>query len=296
MKAVQRRLRAVMDDSPDLKETARLYGMILPLVHDADLHVTPVSISPKEARTKIEKGLPLLYDVELELDILAVRELMIRLAQAVETSRMRGQMVRLPGAPASSEPDAATAQQVRLALENDALKVGDLIPKVAAGEKDVVTSETQRLQLDADLVWMLAQSAIKPALYMLCRQLTPLVAGIPWRRGICYVCGADATLGELRDNNLAKHLRCGRCGADWLYRRLQCMYCGNEDHRTLGYLYDESQHDRMRVEVCDACKGYLKVITTFSATPPEMLPVEDLATLHLDFIAQQHGYVRAAAP
>ncbi len=41
------------------------------------------------------------------------------------------------------------------------------------------------------------------------------------------------------------------------------------------------------------CGGYLKEISSFTPTPPEMLVVEDLATLHLDFIAQQMGYVKS---
>lgn len=48
----------------------------------------------------------------------------------------------------------------------------------------------------------------------------------------------------------------------------------------------------MRVEVCDKCHDYLKVIAAFHPTPPEMLPVEDLATLHLDYIARERGYGR----
>ena len=70
------------------------------------------------------------------------------------------------------------------------------------------------------------------------------------------------------------------------------MYCGNEDHNTLGYLYSENQREKMRVEVCDKCQGYLKVIAAFTPTPPGMLPAEDLATLHLDYIAQERGYSR----
>ena len=70
------------------------------------------------------------------------------------------------------------------------------------------------------------------------------------------------------------------------------MYCGNEDHKTQRYMHAESRRERMHVEGCDACKGYLKVIAAFTPTPPEMLPAEDLATLHLDFIAKEHGYMR----
>jgi FdhE protein len=102
-------------------------------------------------------------------------------------------------------------------------------------------------------------------------------------------------LGELQGNNQIRHLRCGQCGADWPSRRLQCIHCGNEDHSTLSYLYTETQQEKMRVEVCSRCNGYLKVIAAFTPTQPEMLPVEDLATLHLDYIAQERGYLRAAA-
>ena len=49
----------------------------------------------------------------------------------------------------------------------------------------------------------------------------------------------------------------------------------------------------MRVEVCDQCKGYLKVIVSFTPTPTNHLLIEDLATLHMDYIAQARGYKRA---
>jgi hypothetical protein len=64
------------------------------------------------------------------------------------------------------------------------------------------------------------------------------------------------------------------CGADWQFPRLQCMFCGNENHKTLSDLYPESQRDQMRVETCDNCHGYLKVIAAFSPTPVELLAVE----------------------
>ena len=142
------------------------------------------------------------------------------------------------------------------------------------------------------LLWMLAQYALKPALHAWRRQLAPLAEGIEWEEGYCFICGAEATLGELRENGQVMYLRCGQCGADWPFRRLRCIYCGNEDNGTLSCLYSEDQREKMRVEACDRCRGYLKVITSFSPTPPEMLPVEDIATLHLDYIAQERGYER----
>lgn len=50
----------------------------------------------------------------------------------------------------------------------------------------------------------------------------------------------------------------------------------------------------MRIETCDKCGCYLKVISSFAPSPPELLVVEDLATLHLDYIAEERGYALTA--
>jgi len=282
-----------MQDSPDLKAAAQLYETILLLLRDADLQTAPVSLTPDQARAKMEMGLPLLHDLDLELDIEAIRELMLELSRAIETTDRKNQphKRRLLWLQEAHKPDS-DARRVRLALEDMRLDISALLPHIAAGESGPVTFVAQSLQLNPHLVWTLAQNALRPALHAWRRQLTPLAAGIQWQKGYCFICGTVAMLGELQGNNQVKHLRCGQCGADWLFSRLQCMYCGNEDHRTSSYLHTQGMREKMRLEVCDKCKGYLKVIAAFTPTPPEMLQVEDLATLHLDYIAQERGYAR----
>jgi formate dehydrogenase accessory protein FdhE len=270
---IVQRLRLLTHDSPDIGEIARMYEAILPLLRDADLRVAPVSMTREQAHATMTKGLPLLHDIYLEFDYEAALELMLLLVRAVEQSGENDQV-----------------RQIRSALEEHRLDAGNLLAYTATGDRNAVKSIAQHLDLNADLVWTLSQNAFKPALRVWCRQLAHLTEGIPWQKGSCYVCGAAAMLAELQGNNLVKHLRCGQCGADWQFPRLQCMYCGNEDHHTLKHLYTESHLETMRVEVCDKCHGYLKVITSFAPTSPEMLTVEDLATLHLDSIAKTHGY------
>jgi FdhE protein len=274
---LRERLHAVAHASPDLSEIVRTYEAILPLLRDADLRGAPLSMTGEQAREKMMKGLPLLHDINLEYDDGAARELMIQLARAVEKSSAENQ-----------------AGPIRSALEENRLDAGSLLAQVASGDRDAVTEEARRLDLDAGLVRALAQNALRPALRAWYRQLAPLAQGIPWHKGSCFVCGAPATLAELQENNLVKHLRCGQCGADWRVPRLQCMYCGNEDHRTLKHFSPESNRETARVEACDRCHTYLKVITAFVPSSPEMLIVEDLAMLHLDYIAEERGY--AAMP
>jgi hypothetical protein len=44
------RMRALIKESPDLKDATRLYEAILPLLRDADLHVGTISLTPEQVR------------------------------------------------------------------------------------------------------------------------------------------------------------------------------------------------------------------------------------------------------
>ena len=282
---IVKRIRALAQNSPDLQNAAKLYEAILPILRDADIHPAPVSLTPEQARVKMESGQPLLHDQHLELSVEAVRDLILKLARAVESIHVVIE---------DSDPLLRTesAHRIRLALEENRLNISALLPHVVANENRPVASAAQEIELDTGLILVLTHNALELALHAWRRELTPLAKGIEWHKGFCFVCGAVASLGELQGNDQAMHLRCGQCGADWPFRRLLCLYCGNEDHNTQKYLYSEKEREKMRVEVCDKCKGYIKVIASFDPTPAAMLSIEDLATLHLDYIAQELGYVR----
>lgn len=268
------RLRGLSHVPPDLREA---FEAILPLLRDADLGPAAFPLTQDDARRKLEQGQPLLAGIDLELDSAALKELVLRLARALERGNVK-------------------ARRIREALEQNRLDIGALLPRITAGAKDEIDAAARSLELDPGLLRTIVQNALKPALRAWCRQAAPLAAGVAWNRSTCFVCGAAATLAELRGNEQARHARCGSCGADWQVRRLQCLYCGNEDHRTQRYLTTDNGSGGQRVEVCDRCRGYLKVIYAFDPTPPELLPLEDLATLHLDYIALEQGYRRPDAP
>jgi len=290
------RLRALEKERPELKEITRIYEAILPVLREADLHAGTISLTASQAREKMETGEPLLSGLDLDFDGEAVQSLMIRLAAAVEeiSNKQRQFWRRMPGF-SKAEDFGESARRVRSALETGKLDISEFLPHLAAGSRKQIDTAARGLGLDPDLVWTLAQNVLKPALRAWCRQLSPLAAEISWNKGFCFACGAPATLAELQGNDQAKHLRCGTCGADWQVRRLQCAQCGNEDHKTQHYLYAEGRRDTLRVEVCDACKGYIKVIASFSPMPVEMITIEDLATVHLDALAQGQGYVRMSS-
>ena len=187
---------------------------------------------------------------------------------------------------------ATEARQIRLMLEQGNLNAGEVLACVAAGDCNAAAALAEEWQLDAGLLWTLAHYALEPSLRAWAKEWTPRLGAFAWTKLTCFICGAEATLAELQGNDQAKHLRCGRCGADWSVPRMQCVHCGNEDHHTLSYLYPQDGRDQWRIQVCDQCRGYQKILTAFSPTPPELVIVEDLAMLHLDVIAANAGYRR----
>ncbi|AKT41751.1 formate dehydrogenase accessory protein FdhE [Chondromyces crocatus] len=112
----------------------------------------------------------------------------------------------------------------------------------------------------------------------------------------CPVCGAWPTLVEARGLARTRHLRCGRCGADWETPVLACALCGEQDHEKLVALQPEQGGGARKVDACLGCRGYLKSLTTLAAWPGEVVLLEDLATIDLDLVALDRGYVRPGDP
>jgi FdhE protein len=86
-----------------------------------------------------------------------------------------------------------------------------------------------------------------------------------------------------------RRLHCELCGTEWLYARIGCPFCGSEDQDRLGYLEAEGE-EGFRVNLCEACRRYLKTVDRRVLVTPAPLDLEHLATLHLDLIAAERGY------
>jgi FdhE protein len=272
---LERRLGALVLEWPDLARAAEVYRVTLPLLRNVRPIAAPIPLTEDQARRKLAEGEFLLHGATLVFDHSGARELMLGLARNLEAVGL----------------DAISP--IRSALEGDRLVLEELLGHVSDGDYPSLAARAEEQALDPPLLWTLAQSALKPTLRAWCGELAPLVhtAG-EWEKACCFICGAPASLGELQGNEQAKHLRCGQCGADWLIRRLQCIYCGNGDTSLFGILSPEGRPENVRVEVCDKCHGYLKVVTRFAPSSSEELAVEDLSTLFLDCLAQERGYRR----
>lgn len=124
-----------------------------------------------------------------------------------------------------------------------------------------------------------------------CREEGLSASSEGWNHGHCPLCGGLPVMGELVDEEGKKILQCGICATPWEFTRLQCSHCGNRDHDTLEYF---TSHDEpaYRVDICRKCSCYLKVVDSRKAGKGLPLDIEDIATLHLDLLAQKEGFTQ----
>ena len=131
------------------------------------------------------------------------------------------------------------------------------------------------------------------------RYLSPLVDAFGrwrdeerWHRKYCPTCGSAPAMGQLIgvDPGRQRFLSCGGCGSRWRYRRTQCPFCENDSQR-LAILAVQGEAG-LRIDYCEACKGYLK---TCDGQGDEAVQMLDWTSIHLDLAARDRGLVRMAA-
>jgi FdhE protein len=265
-----RRLEELASSDPTLAVLARLQAVALRATSEAGWLVQ-IELAAPDARAA---EAPLLHQATLTVD----------------PTRLRGLLDDL----------SATLAPPRLKLGRAARGLGSALDEVLALVEASIVQDDARLahaaeSLGADrgVVALLPQLAALPLLHASAQQDA---AALPrtWTLGPCPVCGGWAGLCEMRGVDRERWLRCTRCTAEWRFPHGQCPFCGDTDHRNRGYLATQKERESRRADVCNACKAYVKQLTTFGALAPYELLLRDLTSLELDLAALQAGYTRPA--
>lgn len=270
--AALERLDRLAEQSPALRDAVAIQSTILRAAYAKPLTASVGDIPPDRARDKLHAGVPLLRGEQVWLDPAAARGLLLDLCRAL--GRQLG----------------ASAAELGAAIEQAALDVPELVLAVLHGRADGIRERAAGLGLDGQLLCTLLRFSLFPALEQLAAQLAPLRRLATWQHGYCPTCGGWPLLSEYRGLEQTRFLRCGLCATDWALDRLLCPFCGSRDHQQLGYLHVEDDQQR-RAATCAQCRCYNKTLATLGPIAPIELAVEDLATIHLDLIALEHGYL-----
>ena len=272
----QMELQRLAQEQPALAEHAQALADVLPIVFRTDGPAPAWHLPADRLTAKWSGGVPVLRGESIPF---ATTLLANRWQQLCES------MSRLIGKEA--------ALSLANALHDRQWSLPEMIDEVLAGHADALLARAESRGLDPALAATLLRWTLLPALIPIQSILTATLPSGRWTHGYCPICGAWPLLGEFRGLEQARFLRCGLCAMSWEFPRLKCPFCGNDDHHRLGYLHEDGEEGKQRVAVCDACRGYVKMVATLTPLEPVRLLVMEVATLPLDLIAAERGY---AAP
>ena len=237
------------------------------------LSLEPIQMSKEFLALKEKEGFPLIAKADFPID-LGVSEALFK-----EICVLAGK---------ANEALTETSLKIAENLNRKGLKVSVLFSKLLSEDDPFFDELSEALLVDKKMLAFLIYSSIRPSLAVCAEQLAGYLDGeTVWQRGYCPICGSAPVLAVLRDEG-ARSLLCGFCGHEWKTSRIYCPFCENRSQKTLHYFFSEEEKD-YRVNVCDQCKKYLKTVDTRKMTYPFCPMVEQIATLHLDLLAQEQG-------
>jgi FdhE protein len=184
---------------------------------------------------------------------------------------------------------AEKVEKIDSALRDGAIDLNELLAE-DGNERSIERAAVGR-GLDVRVLTFLVQSSIRPSIEAGREQLLGMVDRESWRKTVCPVCGSLPALSLLRGEGGMRYSLCSYCGCEWRVDRLSCSVCGNKEQSSLQYFYGEGE-EALRIDLCDACHHYIKTIDHRCLEGSDAA-LEDLATLHLDVLAVQKGYLRA---
>lgn len=227
------------------------------------------TLTDKAVRERLDRGVPLISFDELGLNWSLLQEVFAEVTAAfADSPELFGE---LPESPRAS-PRPALSREILQAWYH-----GD--PPLSA----LIGDET-----DERLGQAAVHATMKPFMLNHARAVRHLIDQERWRRGYCPVCGGSPDLAYLEKEVGARWLLCSRCDTEWLFQRLACPYCGNQNQEKLAYYTDDE--GLYRLYICEECHQYLKTVDLRQAKYEVILSLERLFTLPLDAQSQELGY------
>ncbi len=283
---IRRAINAIKKERPDYGQILDLFGKII--VKQAEylekVKLKPLAITKDAARAKLSEGEPLLSIDDFQID-------------QANASRLFREVCGILKSESEELEDGIG--KIENAIEKGDLSLEEVFQSIL--ESDYQISElVESLSLDMDTLFVLATVSIRPSLEAAALQAEKMVEDVTWSEHYCPVCGSSPAISELRQlksdgveessaQGAERIFYCSFCGTEWRTMRLICAFCGNTDQESLRYFYSESDKG-YRIDVCDKCKRYVKTVDSREISHEIVPAVEDLATLHLDMVAEENGY------
>jgi FdhE protein len=262
-------LKAEAEQHPELVETIDLYSRLLEIQEQAQIPAYEPTISEDEARARLQQGEPLLKPEELNVDADRLTDLAMQIAFAIAEQR-RDRVRELADVHAWLH-----RRRDRMSAIAEAYLRTGRVPESNSG-------------VNLGLLTFVIHNALHPFLRARAQALEGFVDASAWYRKRCPVCGGEPDVAALEKRNGRRRLICSRCDTEWVYRRLGCPFCGNEDPKELAFFPSEDR--AYRLAVCERCRRYLKTVDFREMAEERPLAAERVLTAGMDVAAQEAGY------
>ncbi len=247
----------IVAQRPFCKDILTSYKKLISILEPINVTLPEITLDENLKKIKLEEGFSLFSRDELPFDPNAATK---ALWQFLEYT--------------SEEPEQGLSTDIfKAVLAQD----HDMLGKISAG-----------LNIEPERLYFLAKTALKPSLNALKEYFSHELEKVGWDNGYCPLCGSEPNMAYL-DKKGRRHLHCELCSLEWNYPRINCPFCKNQDHETLGYFYSENE-EGFRVDFCKKCGRYIKTIDRRVFEQETPMELEHLATLHLDILAEQQGF------
>jgi len=214
----------------------------------------------------IKEGFPLLSPDNFSLDVNQAQELFFRLCKSLK-----------------EVPETkAKAERIESYFKDHREDLAQIFNHFL--EKKYSTPDA----LDEYLLHFVLFHSLKPSLRACAEALAPSLEQVSWNNGYCPICGHYPHIAALKEDG-KRFLKCSFCEYEWQIERVFCPFCGEKDYKKLKYLEAEGE-EAYRVYLCEACKSYLKTVDERLLPDVADLELEDIATIHLDILAEKEGY------
>jgi len=274
------RLKEFKKKRPELGEIINFCERVLEIQKEIQPRISLPALKLHRERTsvKIREGFPLLQREDLPVDQQRAVELFEKLCR-----------MGLGENPVLAE----AAKILRDAMDSSRLGLGTLFSAVVQDDEDKLESLAGELRVGRSVLTALAKLSIQPSLWAAALAATEDISVEGWKHPYCPICGGMPAMAALVGEDGSRRGLCSFCGHLYRLARLGCPFCGNEGPEDLRYFYGEEE-DSHRVQVCDRCSGYLKMLDTRKEGSGEALAIDDILTAHLDLVAEEQGYERKA--
>jgi FdhE protein len=268
-----RHIDRLIAQRPLSKEALVSYRELVSLMGELVLHPQKISLEGRLKDVKREEGFPLFSRRDLPLDFETSSKLLSRFMDHL-TSTKREDSDGLKKAQEKSKSDSDwTNGLFRAVLEKD---------------DESLTRFGRETDLDPKVLQFFAQLALRPSLEHLRDSVSEQIEKKGWDYGYCPLCGSEPNMAYL-DKTGKRHLHCELCGEEWPHPRLNCPFCQNQEQNSLGYFQSE-QEEGLRVDFCRSCERYIKTVDQRVLEDAGPMELEYLATIHLDLLANKHGF------